>query len=180
MSVDPMSIATLASTGLSAFGAIGEGKAAYRAGMYDAAVSDENARLTTLEGAFEEGRIRREERALSGEAMAAMGASGVMLGTGSALELLRENAYLSEMDALTARWNAAGQARGYRMDAERARAGARDARRAGYMRAGTAILSGASQAFSASRLGKAGSAVRAASAPRTSSGLSMPVPAGRG
>jgi hypothetical protein len=178
MGADPFTLATLASTAVSAVGGVMEGKAGHKAGMYDAAISEENARLAALEGAHEESAIRRTERALSGEVIAAMGGSGVQLGTGSALELLRENAYNSEYDALAARWNAASQARGHRLDAARSRAGAKDARRAGYLRAGTAILSGASQYNSTTRLARASGAERAARAPQTASGLAMPVPAG--
>lgn len=177
MGADPFSLAMLASTAVSAVGEVAGGKAAYKAGMYDAAVAEESARLSSLEGAYEEGRIRREERALSGEAVAAMGASGVQLGTGSALELLRENAYNSEYDALAARWNAASQARGYRMEATRARAGARDARRAGFLRAGASILTAASQYDSTTRLARASGAERTARA-ATTTGLAMPVPSG--
>lgn len=176
MGADPISLAMLAATAVSAVGSIKGGNAEYKAGMYEAAADEENARFSELDGAYEESKIRREERQTSGDAIAAMGAGGgVQLGTGSALELLRENAYNSEFDALSARYTAATQARNYRLDAVRQRAGARQARTAGFMRAGAQILQGASQMNSTSQLARAGAAERAARTP-SASGLSMPVP----
>lgn len=180
MGVDPFTIAMVGSTVLQATGALGEGKAGYKSGMYDAAVAEENARLATLDGAMRESAIRREGRQIDGEMIAAMGASGVQLGTGSALEVLRESAYNNELDALTERYNAAAEARGYRLDAARSRAGAKDARKAGFLRAGAAILGGVSQFSSTTRLARAGGAERAAQGRyrQSASGLAMPVPQG--
>lgn len=173
MGADPVSIGLMAvQTGMQVFGAVKGAKAEAKGHLYDAAASEENARLAELEGAYDESAIRRQERALSGEAAAAQGGSGIMMGTGSALELLRENAYNSEYDALLARYGAASKAYSYRKDAERSRAAAKSAKKGGLLKAGAAILSGASSAYGASRTASASASVRSANA----SGLSMPVP----
>lgn len=178
MGVDPFSIAMLASSAVSAVGAVKEGNAGYRAGMANAGFQEENARGAELQGALEEARIRREERAMAGEAIAGMGASGIQIGTGSALEALRQSAYNAEYDAMTARFSAATEARAYRLDAQAKRREAKDARKAGFLRAGAAILGGVSDYGAQLKLGRLGANERAALRPGSGSGLSMPVPAG--
>lgn len=165
MGVDPVSIAMMAGTAMQAFGAVKGGNAAAKSGRYDAAIDDENAHLALLDGANDEEAIRRQERAASGEMIAAQGASGVMVGTGSALEALRENAYNAEYDALSARYTAQTKAHGYSLDAQRQRAAAAQAKQGGLLRAGAALLQGVSQYSSTTALARA----------QNPSGMSMPV-----
>lgn len=165
MGVDPVTIAMLAGTAMQAFGAVKGGNDQAKAANYEAGIDDENAHLALLDGAHDEASIRRQERAASGEMIAAQGASGVQIGTGSALEALRENAYTAEYDALSARYTAATKAHGYSLDAQRQRAAARQAKTGGLLRAGAALLQGVSQFSSTTALARA----------QNPSGMSMPV-----
>lgn len=108
----------------------------------NAAVDAENARLAELDGALREENIRRDERRTSGEAIAAIGESGVLVGTGSALDILRQNAIEREYAAISARREAAGQAAALRQQAADKRAEATSALIKGFVGAGAAVLAG--------------------------------------
>jgi hypothetical protein len=175
MSVAPLAILGGLSTAMQAFGSVSAGNAQAASLNADAAASDDNAQLAEIDGAQAGEAIRREARQVEGEAVARMGANGISLGTGSALEALRESAYRAEYDVLVARYDAATQARAYRVDAANKRAAARGAKRAGYIGAAASIISGATSAYAGARAAAAGAAVR--DARRPVSGMAMPIPA---
>lgn len=133
-----------AGAGLKAAGALQAGRAGYKSGMYNAAVSERNAQTTAADTAAEEMRIRREARLIAGEAIAGQGMSGLQLGTGSALEVLRESAINAELDVLTTRRKGASAAAAMRQDAVMSRMGAKQARTAGFIGAASALIGGAS------------------------------------
>lgn len=165
------------STGLQAFGSASQGEAAHAAAQADAAVLEENARLANLDGAMEGEAIRRQARQVEGEAIARMGASGIALGTGSALEWLRESAYEAEYDVLQRRYEAAARARGSRLEAASRRRAGKDARTAGYLGAAASIITGASDFYAQTKAGEQAERGRAARRPPAPmSGMTMPVP----
>lgn len=135
----------------------------------NARVLDENARRSELQGALQSEDIRRDERMQAGEAIAAMGGNGIVLGTGSALSTLWQSAYNRELDIMNARYGAAQKAGAYRSEAKGLRSQAKATRIGGILRAGAAALSGASGM--GGPLGAAG----AGQVP-TGSSFSMPVP----
>ena len=103
----------LVSTGISAYGAIQQGKAASAAAKYNAAVANMNAKIADraakdeLErGARDEQRKRIEVAAIAGQQKAGMAAAGLDITFGTPLEMLVDTAYAGEMDALTIRTNA--------------------------------------------------------------------------
>lgn len=83
---------------IKAFGDVYEGAASYAAGKASNQNAQRNADVTLQEGAADSERIRSQARATMGEAIAAQGATGFQIGTGTALEQLRESKINSELD----------------------------------------------------------------------------------
>lgn len=103
----------LLATGVSAYGAIQQGRAAQSAANYNARVAEMNAKIADkaaqdeLErGARDEQRKRIEVAAIAGQQKAGMAAAGLDITYGTPLEMLVDTAYAGEMDALTIRTNA--------------------------------------------------------------------------
>lgn len=99
--------------------------AAERQGNYEGDMLDLNAGLAeqsaadaTARGRQAETRQRRGMRQLAGAQRAALGASGVVLDSGSALDVVQNDQALGEFDALTIRNNAAREAWGYTVQAD--------------------------------------------------------------
>ena len=97
-------------TGLSVMGSIGQGMAAARAAEY-------NAALALEQGKAKEAALRRQGKDVLGKMRAGIAKSGVTT-EGTPLLVLAESAELSELDALTARWNAETSADLYRQQAK--------------------------------------------------------------
>ena len=123
---------TLAGSIMGAIGSIQGGKAAEAAAKYNAAIAE-------MAGNEEEYRRRRlARRALSAQFTQMAGKSGVLAEEGGWLEALARNAGEYEMDAVNA--GIAG-----RQTAALERARGKSARRAGQIRAGASLISGASR-----------------------------------
>lgn len=134
-----------AGMGISAVSSIKQGNAAERAGAAQRAASesqadlaDFNANVAELQakdaielGVEEESQFRQSVRGMIGAQRADIGASGVDVGYGSALDVAADAAYLGELDALTIRTNAARAAWGYRVEAADSRKRAEIARKEG-------------------------------------------------
>lgn len=133
------------SMGLQAGTAMFEGVSQSNADRGAAAMDDENARLAELQGALDTDSIKRRGRAVQGEAIAALGADGGDISGGSAQDLIYQNSLSIEYAALSARYNAANEARGYRFRAGQERQSARNAIIGGVLRAGAAAVTGIQQ-----------------------------------
>lgn len=68
-------------------------------------------------GDSEARKVRKAGKQIIGSQRAALAAQGIEIDSGSALDIQGDTAYLSEMDALTIKNNAAREAWGYKMDA---------------------------------------------------------------
>lgn len=141
-----------------------------------AAADRENARLAELGGAWREDEIRRRERAVSGEAISALAANGVSVGSGSAQDLLFQNMLEGQHAALNARYEAASEAYGLRRSAAAKKAQAKSALFGGMLRAGAAAVTGMDQLQGAASAEKAAAIVREARWPGAMK-LPMPGPA---
>lgn len=122
-----------------------QGEAAERAGLaarrasesqaqlaeYNAAVAALQAEDTVKRGEQDVHRFRSRTRILVGEQRAAFAAGNVDVGYGSTVDVQADAAYLGELDALTARTNAAREAWGFRVEAEDLRQRAAIARQEG-------------------------------------------------
>lgn len=103
-----------------------QGLAANQAGIYNARAADDAGRAASAEAAATAERVRQEGRMAAGEAIASQGQSGLQLGTGSALDLLRENAIQTELDRQTIYQRGENKRRGYQTEATMLRAKARN------------------------------------------------------
>lgn len=111
---------------------------AYRA---QARVDEENARIGLLEGEQGALQTRKDERQQAGDMIAAMGGSGIALGSGSAADVIAESAYQRELEILNIRTRATHQANNLSQSAE-------DKRKAGKAALVRSLFSAASTALS--------------------------------
>lgn len=107
-----------AGAGLQAGGALVQGIGGLQAGKANARLARAEAKAALREGVARDDEIRRAARRAAGEAIAAMGANGVDLGTGSALDALREIEVESGLDRLRAKAEAQGRASALRYQAK--------------------------------------------------------------
>lgn len=154
---------TAASTAVSVAGQVKAGNAAKKAGEFNAAVSELQAKDALARGKTDEARFRQGVRALIGSQRAGFAAQGVDVGVGSALDVQAEAAFLGELDALTIRNNAEREAWAHRMEAINYRMGGQAAQRASrWNAAGTVLGTGASLLVSRYGWGGSGGARRPA------------------
>lgn len=122
------------------FQGVTQDQAAHQAAQVD----DANAQRTELIGALQGQQVRDQARAVQGEAISALAADGVSVGTGSALDLLHQNAKAAEMEILNRQYSAESQAQTYRVRAASERAAGTAALFGGILRAGAqAVTMGA-------------------------------------
>ena len=115
----------------------------------NARMSEVSAKQELERGSFQEKQVRLQSENLKSSQRAAMAANGIMLGEGTAADIIKSTDYMTEMDVDTVRANAARAAFGYRTQGMNYRA------QAGAARAGADGVSPWLQT-SASLLGSAG------------------------
>lgn len=106
-----------------------------------ARVLEENARLSLLEGEEAIAQTLRQERQVSGAAVAAMAGSGARVGTGTAADIIRQNGLEREIEIGNIRAQAQGQARNQIQAAEDLKASGDHALFGALAQAGTHMLS---------------------------------------
>lgn len=168
MGFDPFTIAMVASTAVSALGAMKQGEAqaaSYRAQAqaqeYNAQVAHNNAQTAQSQANSQEEQQRRHFRMMQGEATAAAAQSGAGLNASdSNTKVLEQNALMNELDALNIRYEGQKQATGLYAQEEQDKYGAKvsrmnasNAESAGMLNAGASILSGATNYMYANKIG---------------------------
>jgi len=147
----------VASTAISAIGAIQQGKAAEAQAKAQADANAYNARVKEIQAGVEreaagrrEEQQRRKARQVLGEQRAGLAQAGIGM-MGSALDIEEQSATAAELDALTIRYEGEMAAKGLMYDAEAekfegraALAAGKNAKTASYLKTGSAILSGGS------------------------------------
>lgn len=138
---------------MAASGAVA-GVSQYQTGQYLKAEGKANAKIAEYQaqdavrrGAIEEEEHRAKVRALMGAQRSTFGANNVTTDSGSPLGILADTAQYGELDALTIRNNAAGEAFGYRVDSQNLRNRGRMAGREGTLGAASTILGGGAQSY---------------------------------
>jgi hypothetical protein len=139
MGADPVSIGLMA---VKAVGGVVQGISQQKAYNAAAAVDDQNSSNALTQGAFDQLDIEKRLRATQGEALAATAGNGVEVGTGSALDLLKQNAVNAQMDILSRKYEAALTAKNYSDKAAGERKAGRGALFGGILNAGASILTG--------------------------------------
>jgi hypothetical protein len=169
---DPITIMTVASSAMSAIGAIQQGEAAQAQAQAEANAARRNALIKEMQAGVErqqanirEEQQRRQARGLLGRQRAAVAQAGIGFG-GSALDVMEDSANKAELDSLTIRYEGDLRSRGLLADAESDRYAAevaivkgKNAKKAAYISAGASILSGAAAGyggFTGSTAGTAG------------------------
>jgi len=114
---------------------------------YNAKVQDQEAQQATEMGNIAEMEQRQKTQRIIAAQKAAMGSSGIDIGSGSFGKLLDDSYMLGEQDARTIRDNAAKQAWGYRIGAQNTLMQGDMARRAGSANAAGSLLTGAGKTF---------------------------------
>ena len=126
-----------------AVSAVSQGNAAADAAEFNAAVAENDAIATRQAAEFEEDRLRRRSKRVLASQRASFGASGVTA-EGSPLLVMQDSAAEAEIDALAIRYSGSIQEARAKSQAAADRAEARAARRGGFARAGTSLLTGVS------------------------------------
>lgn len=138
----------------SAFSAIGQnaaGKAEQQAGLYNARVSEMNAAAERDKAAAEAEDYRLANSRKLASSIAARGASGVAIGSGTPLQVTEDVVRQIELGASRIGHEGGVKANAYENQAKLDRAGAKNARSAGRIMAGATLLSGASGALQSRR-----------------------------
>lgn len=139
-------IMLVASTAVSAIGAISQGNAQASANRYNAQMADQNA-IASQQQAEASAAIQKEQsRKAIGASVAAYGASGFTT-EGTPLDILANSASTAERDRQNILYKGQLQAAGYQSQAELDRASASNAERQGYMSAAGILVGGGTKAY---------------------------------
>ena len=146
---DPVTMLLVASAAVGAVGAIQQGKAAKAAADFNATISMQNAEIARADAAMQAGQLDRENYLRLGSIRAAQGKSGGEAGQGSVLDVLGDVAAQGELEKQYALYQGEQRARGYQNTAALDTFSGKQAQKAGYLKAGTELLSGGAKAYGA-------------------------------
>jgi len=140
---------SVAGTAAGTYSAIEQGNAAEDASKRNAKAQNTNARVAAEQAQYAADRQRSENRRRLGAQRAAGAKSGIDLSGGSFNDVLLDTSVQGEMDALASIYQGQATASAYQSSARNSLLEGRAAKQAGYLRAGSTLLSGASQTASA-------------------------------
>jgi hypothetical protein len=141
---DPITLALIGvvgSTAMNAIGSIAQGNAANAAAQANANALTQQAEAESRAANAREEAQRRQNRQFLGAQRAALAQAGIGL-NGSAYDVARQSAINAELDALNIRYEGQLAAKGLRDQATIQRFEGRQAKTAGYLGAGAALLQG--------------------------------------
>nr|DAE37947.1 MAG TPA: hypothetical protein [Caudoviricetes sp.] len=141
-------IALVASSVLAAGGAVASGQQQKKMANYQAAQAEVDAEASKAAAKVEAERIRKAGRQQASAANAALAASGVETGEGTALRVTSGIAGDAEQDAFQTILNGNNQSARLNAQAQADRISGRNAATAGYINAGSSLLSAGSKAYS--------------------------------
>jgi hypothetical protein len=139
----------MASAVVGAVGAIQQGKAAKAAADFNATINMQNAEIARADAAMQAQQIGRENYLRLGAVRAAQGKSGGAAGEGSVLDVLGDVAAQGELEKQYALYQGEQRARGFQNTATLDTFSGQQAQKAGYLKAGTELLSGGAKAYGA-------------------------------
>ena len=140
---------------VSAFGSIVEGESAAGAAEYNAQIARQNAVVAEQQGVAASEQQSIAARRKIGSMVAGYGASGVVGGSGSAMDVLADSVRAATLDNLNVKYNYQLKAMGYRNQASLDDSNAKNSRTAGVFKAVGGVMDGAAAAYTAG----AGSAI---------------------
>lgn len=138
-----------ASAAVSAISAIRQGQAAKAAAAYNAQIGEQNAAVARQEAADAARQADREKYLRLGAIRAAQGHAGGAGDEGSVLDVLADVAAQSELDRQNIIYRGELKARGYANTAALDTFSGQNAQSASYLKAGTELLSGGANAYTA-------------------------------
>jgi hypothetical protein len=142
-----IAVTTLVSTAMTATAQKRQGEFQKGVSRYNARVAENQAQDVRRAGVEEENIQRRRTAELLSKQRAQLGAAGVELGTGSALQLQEDTVTLGEADALRIRSNVEGQVGALQTGAALTRQTGEFAEQAGRAQAAGTILGGTAAAL---------------------------------
>lgn len=142
-----MAAVMIAGAAVSATAAVQQAQAAKAAATASANFQRQAALSVQNQGADKAADQVQTGRRIAAQQVAAGAANGVRTDTGTPLALSGETAGFAELDALRITNNAQRQAWGYQTQADITTAQGNEAQTAGYMNAGSTLLSSASNAY---------------------------------
>lgn len=146
---EPVTLALMAAgTAMTAYGQYQQGQAANDAAKYNAKMAEYGAQDAQRRGEEEAAAIQRKAASLKSSQRVSLASRGLDIGYGTAGDLQDQTDFFGQMDAGTARSNAAQQAWNYRAQGTLARAEGRSAAYQGMLGATGTLLSGAGQVAS--------------------------------
>ena len=132
----------IAGTLVSTVGAMQEAGAKSSAAKYNAQVAEMQAKSIEASGKLEADKIKRQKGKMMGRQKALYAKAGVLSFLGSPLEVVADTAAQYELDIATSQYNVKVGAQRYRSEAQQSRQMAGQYKRAGYVGAGSTLLTG--------------------------------------
>jgi len=129
-------------TGLGVVGSIAGGVQQNNVAKYNAQVAENNAGASRAEASYEANMQREQQRRIMGAQRAAGASSGLDLSTGTPVAVLGDTAKQSEMDIMARLYSGEAAAVGFQNQAAQFRAEGKAAKQAGFINAGTSLVSG--------------------------------------
>ncbi|HEM6613811.1 TPA: hypothetical protein U2G35_001190 [Yersinia enterocolitica] len=141
-------IALVASSVLAAGGAVASGQQQKKMANYQAAQAEADAQAQASAAKVQAEKIRKAGAAQASQANAALAASGVETGEGTALRITSGIIGDAEEDAVTTILSGRDSAARYNAQAQADRIGGKNAATSGYISAGSSLLQAGSTAYS--------------------------------
>lgn len=143
---DPVTAMAVTAGVVSAYSSVQAGENANAVAKYNAREQENQATRTRNKGVEEENIQRRKNAEFLSRQRAQIGANNIDIESGSAADLQVDTELLGEVDALRIRRNFSDQAEQMERQSELTRAQGKDAKRAGYIKAGATLLTTAASA----------------------------------
>ncbi len=125
---------------MSAVGAIRSASAKASADNYNGQIAEQNAAIATSQGEAAAQAQQRDAERQIGRGVAAYGASGVDVGSGSPTDVLADSARSAMLDNLTIRYNAQLRGTAYKDQANLYRSEASNDTTSGYLNAASSVV----------------------------------------
>ncbi|WP_276850452.1 hypothetical protein [Enterobacter oligotrophicus] len=142
-----LEVAAIGASVLSAGGALYSGQQQKKMANYQAAQAEADAEAAQAQARVEAERIRKAGKAQAAQANAALAASGVETGEGTALRITSDIVGDAEQDAYQTILNGANQSARLNAQASADRISGRNASTSGYISAGSSLLSAGGKAY---------------------------------
>ncbi len=147
MAVATLATLAVAGTALSAVGQIRQANATSAANKFNANVAEQRSQALKVQNKYNVDKLKRQKGLFLGRQKAQYAKSGVVVGTGSPLDVLADTASQFEQDIYNTKYNTQIGVNQNTGQANYLRKSAKNAVTAGYYGAGSTLLTGTAQAM---------------------------------